>query len=121
MNRRLAKLRAPDVHLCPSEVDIAPFQVAALGRPQTMSPDRKQHRIISVPVAIAFRGFEELFAFGLGQILAFAGNCPLFCGWRSSILAHVLLAGPSLTVRIPIGRRIVSPARNFAADLDWAV
>ena len=91
MDRRLAELRAPDVHLCPSEVDIAPFQVAALGRPQTMSPDRKQHRIISVPVAIAFGGLEELLAFGLGQILAFANNCPLFCGWCLLILRHVLL------------------------------
>ena len=91
MKRRLAELRAPDVHLCPSEVDIAPFQVATLGRPQPMSPDPKQHRIIAMAVAITPRRLEEILAFGFGQILTFAGNCPVFCGWRLPLLAHVLL------------------------------
>jgi hypothetical protein len=34
--------------------------------------------MVSVPVAVALGRLEEFLAFGLGQILAFAGNCPVF-------------------------------------------
>jgi hypothetical protein len=106
----LAQLRSPDVHFSPSEVDVGPFQVAGFRCPQTMSPDREQHRIVTVPVSVAPGGLEELLAFGFGEILAFAGNCPLFCGWCLPVLTHVLLVEQSTTVRILARRLTVCPA-----------
>jgi hypothetical protein len=82
MNGGLAQLRASNVHFSPSEVDITPFEIASFGCPQAMSPHRKQHCIIAMTVAIAPRGLKEFLAFCLGQILTFASNCPVFCGWR---------------------------------------
>jgi hypothetical protein len=78
VNGGLAEFRPADVQLRPLKVDIAPFQVAGFGCPQAVSPDSEQHCIIAVPVTIALSHLEELLAFGLGQILAFTGNCPLF-------------------------------------------
>ena len=86
--------------LTPSEVDVGPFQVAhASDAREPMSPNRSSCVHSPCPSRYPWRPRGAL-AFGFGQILAFAGNCPLFCGWRLLISAHARLVEQSTTVRI---------------------